>query len=280
MCKSTWGSVLVVVLVGVSPGACGGGSFTSSGSQADASAEDASAGGQAGSSGGTGGTGGGATGGAAGAEGGSGGTTQTGGTGASETGGAGGTETGGTGGTGGTETGGTGGTGCPDVDHCQPSSLPAPACGPCTQYVCSDLPHCCDTVWDWMCVLRAQTLGECQCKGLVCTSPSFPTPSAGECVLASAYCNPLKGGAPCGEQQCVVNADVGQLQYQCAPVGEVPACDPCNPSAGKNCERGFSCVAGSCLRLCCSQEDCVPDGVCDPGLLPGSNGGLGICRRL
>ncbi len=274
MRTSAWKAVLGSVLVGMSLGACGGGSFTSSGSGADASTGDAATGGQAGSSGGMGGS---ATGGAAGAQGGSGGTAQTGGTGASETGGTGGTQTGGTGGTG---TGGTGGSTCPDFEHCQPSSAPAPACGLCAQYLCEDLPHCCDDIWDWMCVLQAQSLGECQCKGLVCTPPTFPTPSAGACVSSSAYCNPLKEGAPCGEKQCVVNADLGQLKYECAPTGEVPACAPCNPPAGKNCERGLSCVAGACVRLCCSEQDCGPEGVCAPGILPGSNDGLGICRRL
>jgi len=277
MRTSAWRAVLGSVLVGMSLGACGGGSFTSSGSGADASTGDAGAGGQAGSSGGMGGS---ATGGAAGAQGGSGGTAQTGGTGASETGGTGGTQTGGTGGTGGTGTGGTGGTTCPDFEHCQPSSAPAPACGVCAQYVCKDLPHCCDDIWDWMCVIQAQTLGECQCKGLVCTSPTFPTPSAGACVSSIAYCNPLKAGAPCGEQQCVVNAELGQLQFQCLPIGEVPACGPCNPPAGKNCDRGFSCVAGTCVRPCCGAQDCGPDSECAPSLLPGSNDGLGICRRL
>ena len=269
MRTSAWKAVLGSVLVGMSLGACGGSGFTSSG--ADASTGDAATGGQAGSSGGMGGS---ATGGAAGAEGGSGGTAQTGGTGASETGGTGGTQNGGTGGT------GTGGTSCPDFDHCQPSSAPAPACGVCAQYVCEDLPHCCDEIWDWMCVLQAQTLGECQCKGLVCTSPTFPTPSAGACVPSSADCNPLKSGAPCGEQQCVVNADFGQLQFQCLPIGEVPACDPCNPPVGKHCDRGFSCVAGTCVRLCCTEQDCGPEGACAPSLLPGSHDGLGICRRL
>ncbi len=265
-------------LVGVSLGACGGGSFTSSEQELDAGAGDAGAGGQAG---GTGGTGGSATGGDGGAEGGSGGTTQTGGTGASDTGGSGGMETGGTGGTGtgGTGIGGTGGTGCPDFNHCQPSTAPAPACGPCTQYVCNDLPHCCDDIWDWTCALQAQTLGECQCKGLVCTSPTSPVPSAGTCVPDSSFCNPLMPSGPCGQQQCVVNADLGQLTYQCAPIGEVPGCDSCNPSMGRNCGQGFSCVAGTCVRPCCTQEDCVPDGVCDPSLLPGSNDGLGVCRR-
>ena len=267
MRTSAWKAVLGSVLVGMSLGACGGGSFTSSGSEADASTGDAGAGGQAGGSGGTGGS---ATGGVAGAQGGSGGTAQTGGTGASETGGTGGTQTGGTGGT---------GTTCPGFDHCQPSSAPAPACGICAKYVCEDLPHCCDDIWDWMCVLEAQTLGECQCKGLVCTPPTFPMPSAGACVPDSSFCNPLIPGGPCGQQQCAVNADLGQLKYQCAPIGEVPACDPCNSTMGKSCGLGFSCVAGMCVRPCCSAQDCGPEGECAPSLLPGSNDGLGICRR-
>lgn len=202
---------------------------------------------------------------------GTGGTTSTGGMG-----GAGGM--GGTGGMGGSGQGGTGGAACPPFNGCAPADQLPPSCNLCAQHVCAKLPFCCQSGWDAQCALVAHTLGECQCSGLECSAIVSQNPT-GACVPTDAYCNPLRPSGTCSSGQCGLSVDLGQMQFACYPIGAQPPCSECNPTTSTNCEAGLSCIDGLCVRLCCEDEDCGANARCNPAILRGSTGGLGICTR-
>lgn len=126
----------------------------------------------------------------------------------------------------------------------------------------------------------AQLNQECGCGGLLCGGVSVSV-GMGKCWQGGGVCNPVTGGGCALSQppnQCTLSTDSGQPQAFCTQVGDRPACTECNPSGGKNCQQGFSCVAGVCVRLCCLNAECGVGGTCAPGLIPG-DGELGICLK-
>lgn len=268
-------------------GGCGD-SFTSSESASGGQAGGTgAAAGQSGSAG-TGGdqdasAGSGGTGGAGGTAGSTGGTAGTGGIAGSAGAGAvaGGGGSGAVAGTGGSgATAGAAGASCPPFQGCAPRPDVPPPCDPCANEVCATLPYCCQSDWDAVCALRAQTVDECQCGGLLCDPASTGLPPDGSCIPSTAHCNPVQPGSQCPSQQCAIDADSGQIKFVCTAIGNLSACEDCNPSAGLHCGAKLSCVGGLCVRVCCTDEDCGSEAVCAPGLLPGSFDGIGICRRI
>lgn len=108
-----------------------------------------------------------------------------------------------------------------------------------------------------------------------CEAPEVSS-SQGSCIPAeSKYkCNPVKGDECDAKSSCdfLGNGTVCQLAVPTAGL-----CEPCDFN-GRYCGDGMLCFNSTCSRICCSNDDCGPQGYCDTSLDLGQGPlSVGIC---
>jgi hypothetical protein len=108
----------------------------------------------------------------------------------------------------------------------------------------------------------------------VCTNVPATAPSVGSCVTLGGTneCNPVTNeGCTEAGYACDLNqAGDGFVCYE--PPNTQALCQMCGANEGW-CAPGHTC-AGSCVRYCCTSDDCGPDGACDLEILDGV---IGLC---
>lgn len=176
----------------------------------------------------------------------------------------------------------------------------APACGECLETnCCEELGACFAHEGCWVdCVTdhNAQgchepnahalfyALGSCaqsSCSEACSSGPDFEpaceglpdvAPSVGSCVVLGGNnaCNPITNEG-CTEKGHACDVNEAGDGFACfPPPNDQELCATCGSQEGY-CLPGHTC-AGSCVRYCCSAEDCGPGGTCDLEILEGLAG--------